>query len=126
LIKGLRTLLPAYDDREGVTAQFNLNLLTRINRELDGDFVLDRFAHSARWNQQDSAVEMHLVSLGAQTVTVADRRFNFVEGETIHTESSRKYDFPMWSALAADGGWAVSRTWMDAGEQFAVFGLLPT
>jgi dimethylhistidine N-methyltransferase len=125
LIKDLQTLLPAYDDREGVTAQFNINLLTRINRELDGDFVLDRFAHSARWNPRDSAVEMHLVSLEAQTVTVAGRRFDFAKGETIHTESSRKYDSSMWAAMAADSGWAVSRTWMDAREQFAIFGLLP-
>jgi dimethylhistidine N-methyltransferase len=126
LIKDLRTLLPAYDDREGVTAQFNINLLARINRELDGDFVLDRFAHSARWNQRDSAVEMHLVSLETQTVGVADRRFDFAEGETIHTESSRKYDSAMWTAMAADSGWVVSRTWMDVRKQFAIFGLLPT
>jgi dimethylhistidine N-methyltransferase len=125
LKKDLQTLLSAYDDREGVTAQFNLNLLTRINRELDGNFVLDRFAHSARWNEQDSAVEMHLVSLEAQTVTVADRRFDFAEGETIHTESSRKYDSPMLAAMAADSGWTVSRVWTDACEKFAVFGLLP-
>jgi dimethylhistidine N-methyltransferase len=125
LIKDLRTLLPAYDDRKGVTAQFNLNLLARINRELDGDFVLDRFAHSARWNERDCAVEMHLVSRQPQTVTVADRRFDFAEGETIHTESSRKYDSSMWKAMAAAGGWAVSRTWMDVRKQFAIFGLLP-
>jgi len=125
LIKDLRTLLPAYDDREGVTAKFNLNLLTRINRELDGDFVLDRFSHSARWNLRDSAVEMHLVSREAQTVMIAGRRFGFAENETIHTESSRKYDSSTWTAMAADSGWAVSRTWTDEREQFAVFGLIP-
>jgi dimethylhistidine N-methyltransferase len=125
LIKDLQTLLPAYDDRDGVTAQFNLNLLARINRELDGDFVLDRFAHDARWNPHESAVEMHLVSLESQTVTVVDRRFGFVEGETIHTESSRKYDSSTWAAMAADSGWAVSRTWMDAHRRFALYGLLP-
>jgi dimethylhistidine N-methyltransferase len=125
LIKDLHTLLPAYDDRDGVTAQFNLNLLARINRELDGDFVLDRFAHDARWNPHESAVEMHLVSLESQTVTVADRRFDFVEGETIHTESSRKYDSSTWAAMAADSGWAVSRTWTDAHKRFALYGLLP-
>jgi dimethylhistidine N-methyltransferase len=125
LKKDLQTLLCAYDDREGVTAQFNLNLLTRINRELDGDFVLDRFAHSARWNERESAVEMHLVSQVAQTVNIADRRFTFAAGETIHTESSRKYDSPIFAALAAEGGWTVRRVWTDAREQFAVFGLLP-
>ncbi|HEY5337490.1 MAG TPA: L-histidine N(alpha)-methyltransferase [Rhizomicrobium sp.] len=125
LKKDLQTLLTAYDDSQGVTAQFNLNLLARINRELDGDFVLDRFAHSARWNKRDSAVEMHLVSLEAQTATVANRRFTFVEGETIHTESSRKYDLPMFTTLAGESGWAVSQVWTDARAQFAVLGLLP-
>ncbi|HEY1615210.1 MAG TPA: L-histidine N(alpha)-methyltransferase [Rhizomicrobium sp.] len=125
LKKDQRTLLAAYDDQQGVTAAFNSNLLVRINRELGGDFDLKSFAHAARWNESESAVEMHLVSLAPQTVTVAKRRFAFFARETIHTESSRKYDRPMFEALASDGGWLVRKCWTDEGERFAVFGLEP-
>jgi dimethylhistidine N-methyltransferase len=121
--KDLGTLIAAYDDGEGVTAQFNLNLLARVNRELDGDFVLDRFQHSARWNKVESAVEMHLVSLIAQTAHVSARQFNFTAGETIHTESSRKYDVPGFLALAHNNGWRADRLWTDESGLFSVFGL---
>jgi dimethylhistidine N-methyltransferase len=125
LKKSLDILLPAYDDAAGVTAQFNLNLLRRINRELRGSFVLDNFAHSARWNPLESAVEMHLVSRTAQIVTIAEQRFEFVAGETIHTESSRKYDIASFERLARQCGWRISEQWIDAGQLFAVLGLTP-
>lgn len=123
LKKDVATLLNAYDDAEGVTAAFNLNLLARINRELDGAFPLDRFVHEARWNEAESAVEMHLVSLDARVVPISGRNFNFRAGETIHTESARKYDPSSFAALAAAGGWRVSLSWRDHAGRFAVLGL---
>jgi len=123
LKKDLATLLPAYDDREGVTAAFNLNMLTRINRELDGDFSVERFAHEARWSEAESAVEMHLVSLRDQLVTVGGQRFAFRAGETIHTESSRKYDVRSFMEVVEEGRWRVSAVWSDADRRLAVFGL---
>jgi len=91
----------AYDDVQGVTAAFNLNLLKRINRELQADFDLERFRHLAFYNEAESRVEMHLVSRTNQRVTVAARSFEFREGETIHTENSYKYSVPELRALAA-------------------------
>jgi len=123
LKKDVATLLAAYDDREGVTAAFNLNLLTRINRELGGDFSPEGFAHQARWNEVESAVEMHLVSLREQVVTVDGQRFGFEAGETIHTESSRKYDVPNFTEVLENGLWRVSAIWSDSDRRFAVFGL---
>lgn len=113
-------LVPAYDDAQGVTAAFNKNLLTRINRELSGDFDLDAFAHEARWNEELSRIEMHLVSLKAQTVHVAGERFDFAEGETIHTENSRKISLDLFSRMAARSGWTLTHKWMDEDELFAV------
>ncbi len=123
LKKDRRTLLNAYDDCEGVTAAFNLNLLERINRELDGEFPLERFIHEARWNEAESAVEMHLVSLDRRVVAVCGREFAFRAGETIHTESSRKYDLDAFGSLAEAGGWRIARAWHDRGRRFAVLGL---
>ena len=120
-----RRLIDAYHDREGVTAAFNLNLLARINRELDGDFPLDRFVHEARWNASDSAIEMHLVSLDARRVAVCGEIFPFEAGETIHTESSRKYDLDIFAILAESTGWRATKVWMDGNRHFAVFGLKP-
>ena len=121
--KDLSVLLRAYDDPQGVTAEFDLNLLARINCELDGDFTLDNFAHSARWNATESAVEMHLVSRRAQAVSVSGHRFDFDAGETIHTESSRKYDLNGFTQLANANGWQVDRIWKDERDYFSVFGL---
>ena len=125
LKKDPRTLLDAYDDGEGVTAAFNLNLLARINRELDGAFPLDRFAHEARWNETESAVEMHLVSLDARKILAAGRTFAFAAGESIHTESSRKYDLASFAALAGAAGWRLAHCWRDDAGRFAVLGLDP-
>jgi dimethylhistidine N-methyltransferase len=121
--KDLDILLPAYEDSAGVTAQFNLNLLRRVNRELDGDFALDQFRHSARWNEAESAVEMHLVSQVAQSASVFGQRFDFGAGETIHTESSRKYSAAEFIAVANRNGWRVDRVWSDDRGMFTLFGL---
>jgi dimethylhistidine N-methyltransferase len=123
LRKSIETLIAAYDDRRGVTAAFNLNLLARVNRDLGADFSVDRFAHEARWNERESAIEMHLVSLKAQIVTVAGRRFAFERGETIHTESSRKYDVPGFTDVVLQSGWRMAKVWSDPATRFAVFGL---
>jgi dimethylhistidine N-methyltransferase len=123
LTKDIRILLAAYNDRQGVTAAFNLNLLARINRELDADFRLERFAHEARWNSSNSAVEMHLVSLEAQTVTVGGQRFDFEAGESIHTETSRKYTVSTLSAIVESAGWYIEEMWTDPRQSFGVFGL---
>jgi dimethylhistidine N-methyltransferase len=126
LKKDIRTLIAAYDDRQGVTACFNLNLLTRINRELQGEFFLDRFSHQARWNDRTSAIEMHLVSLRDQCIAVGGHAFDFSQGETIHTESSRKYDAEEFTRVAQLQGWASSEIWKDDGDLFGVFGLQAT
>ena len=123
LKKDVGRLLAAYDDAAGVTAAFNLNLLARINRELGGDFALDGFRHEARWNETTSAVEMHLVSLKEQTVSVAGREVRFEAQETVHTEDSRKYDVAGFERLADAAGWTVERLWSDPERLFAVFGL---
>jgi dimethylhistidine N-methyltransferase len=110
----------AYDDAAGVTAAFNLNLLARINRELEGTFRLSRFAHRALWEPRAGRVEMHLVSLERHAVTVAGRRFEFERGETIHTENSYKYDRAQFEALAAGAGLRVREAWTDPEQLFSV------
>lgn len=124
--KNLDVLLRAYDDRAGVTAQFNLNLLARVNRELGGDFVLERFKHGARWREVEQAVEMHLISTVDQDVHVGGIRFHFDADESIHTESSRKYDLSDFSQMARKHGWSVERVWTDERNYFSVVGLRPS
>ena len=113
-------LVPAYDDAQGVTAAFNKNLLTRMNRELQAGFDPDAFEHEARWNEAASRIEMHLRSLKAQRVSVAGERFEFAAGETIHTENSRKIALDRFAALAEGAGWALSQSWLDDKALFAV------
>jgi dimethylhistidine N-methyltransferase len=120
LVKDPQVLIDAYDDAQGVTAAFNKNLLARINRELDGGFDLDAFAHEARWNAAQSRIEMHLRSLKPQTVRVGLSEFEFVEGETIHTENSHKFTPEGFAALAAGAGWRQDRLWTDPEGLFAV------
>ena len=120
LVKDRRVLVEAYDDPAGVTAAFEKNVLQRINRELGGDFDLTRFAYEARFDETTSAVEMELVSLAAQTVTVAGRRFAFAEGERLHTETSRKYTVDGFAAFAEGAGLRADRTWTDGRQWFAV------
>jgi uncharacterized SAM-dependent methyltransferase len=123
LCKSPEVLLPAYDDSAGVTARFNLNLLTRINRELGANFQLQHFAHAARWNESEAAVEMHLVSQCTQTVTIGERNFQFATGESIHTESSRKYEIADFTHMAKRTGWRVEHVWSDGGKRFAIIGM---
>ncbi|MBU2533419.1 MAG: L-histidine N(alpha)-methyltransferase [Alphaproteobacteria bacterium] len=123
LKKSTATLIPAYDDAAGVTAAFNLNLLTRINRELGGTFDTARFVHEARWNEDASAIEMHIVSEAEQEATVAGYTFSFDAGESIHTESSRKYDIDGFGRMAAAAGWRIAETWTDDSDLFAIVGL---
>ncbi|WOF75775.1 L-histidine N(alpha)-methyltransferase [Parvibaculaceae bacterium PLY_AMNH_Bact1] len=120
LKKDVGRLIPAYDDAAGVTAAFNLNILKRINRELAGTFALDQFAHEARWNEDASRVEMHLVSQMDQTVSVGGAMIGFAEGETIHTENSRKFALDELVQLAEAQGWTLSRSWMDDEKLFSV------
>ena len=120
LQKDASLLHAAYDDAEGVTAEFNKNLLRRINRELDADFDLDRFEHEARYNAEEGRVEMHLVSTEAQQVTVAGVPIDFAEGETICTEYSCKYTLDGFADLAASAGLAVEQVWTDDDALFSI------
>jgi len=110
----------AYNDAAGVTAAFNLNLLARINRELEGDFDLAGFEHRAFYEPEQGRIEMHLVSLKDQTVTVAGRKFAFARGETIHTENSYKYDIERFRSLAVSTGWSHRSVWTDSDRLFSV------
>jgi dimethylhistidine N-methyltransferase len=120
LKKDVGTLLRAYDDEAGVTAAFNLNLLARVNAELNGDFDLAAFAHEARYDEDRGRIEMHLKSLRAQRVAVSGQRFDFAAGETIHTENSHKFTVPEFHLLARAAGFAPLRTWTDAKARFSV------
>jgi L-histidine Nalpha-methyltransferase len=120
LEKSPSILIPAYNDAQGVTAAFNLNLLRRINRELGGTFNLDRFAHDAIYDEEAGRIEMHIVSLAAQTVRIRGRNFAFAEGERIHTENSHKYSIPQFQALAEAGGWRPVEVWADAKQLFSL------
>jgi L-histidine N-alpha-methyltransferase len=120
LKKSPAILLPAYNDAKGVTAAFNLNLLARINRELDGNFDLARFVHDAVYDEDAGRIEMHLVSLADQTVRILGREFAFVAGERIHTENSHKYSVDQFQALARGAGWAPVRVWTDEDQLFSL------
>jgi dimethylhistidine N-methyltransferase len=120
LVKPEAELVAAYDDALGVTAAFNKNLLARINRELGGDFDLDRFAHRAVWNAGESRIEMHLESLEPQEVRVAGRTFRFAAGETLHTENSYKFTLEGFAAQAQAAGWQFRRSWTSVQPAFAV------
>lgn len=113
-------LVPAYNDAGGVTAAFNLNLLRRLNREAAAAFDLSAFRHQAVWNDAESRIEMHLVSLRRQTVLVAGHPVAFEEGETIHTENSYKYGLPDFTALAAAAGWSSVAVWTDPAPLFSL------
>lgn len=111
----------AYDDSEGITAEFNLNLLARLNREADATFNLDNFKHKAVYNEELGRVEMHLVSLASQLVKVNQTIFRFREGESIHTESSYKYSTAEFSELAAKARFELKQCWMDEEKLFCVY-----
>ena len=120
MVKDVSVLLRAYDDAQGVTARFNLNVLKRINRELGGDFDLSAFSHCAVWNDSESRIEMHLVAKEAQQVRIAGRSFDFARGESIHTENSHKYTPEAFAALAESAGWTVERSWKSPAPEFAL------
>jgi dimethylhistidine N-methyltransferase len=111
----------AYDDAAGITAEFNLNMLRRINRELGATFDLDKFEHSAPYNAARGRVEMHLVSKIKQQVRVHDRYYDFTAGETIHSENSYKYDLEEFESLVEKAGWSKRKVWTDKKGYFAVF-----
>jgi dimethylhistidine N-methyltransferase len=113
LVKDPKILGPAYNDAEGVTAKFNLNLLARINRELGADFNLGTFEHHAFYNIEQSRIEMHLASAKRQKVRVNGATINFRAGETIHTENSYKYTIDSFQALARGSGWSPRKVWTD-------------
>ncbi|WAP70445.1 L-histidine N(alpha)-methyltransferase [Jiella pelagia] len=123
LKKDVAILTAAYDDAGGVTAAFDLNILTRINRELGADIAVESFAHEARWNAATSAVEMHLVAQEPVTFSIDGRAFSMTAGETIHTENSRKYDVKGLTALVEEAGWSLDEVWTDEDKLFAVMGL---
>jgi len=120
LRKDADILVPAYDDAAGVTASFNLNLLTRINRELGADFDLSAFEHHAIWNDTASRIEMHLVSQRSQSVKISGRTIHFDAGETIHTENSRKFSIDSLTPLFEQTGWNLNKQWLDERHYFAV------
>jgi L-histidine Nalpha-methyltransferase len=123
MVKDQDVLLAAYDDAAGVTAQFNMNMLARINRELDANFNLQLFRHQARWNEQQSRIEMHLESLLAQKIMVRalDLQLRFKLGETIHTENSYKFTDQRVVALLTRTGFRLRQKWSDAKGWFTVY-----
>jgi len=120
LKKDKKILDAAYNDSDGITEAFNLNLLKRINRELGGTFDLDRFAHLAFYNEDEGRIEMHLESLTAQTVQVGEKSFQFRQGERIHTENSYKYAIEEFQALATASGFSAVNVWTDDNHLFSV------
>jgi dimethylhistidine N-methyltransferase len=110
----------AYNDRAGVTAAFNLNLLERVNRELDGNLDIDGFEHLAFYNSAEGRVEIYIRSVADQTARIAGRRFRFAKNELIHTEYSYKYSVEEFRALAARAGFRPVDTWTDRAELFSV------
>ncbi|WP_128893019.1 L-histidine N(alpha)-methyltransferase [Erythrobacter sp. HKB08] len=113
LIKDRAVLEAAYDDAKGVTAEFNLNLARRINRELDGTIPVEKLRHEARWNDDFARIEMHLVALEDIAFEVAGRSFTMEAGETIHTENSHKFGKRSGNALLLAGGWTPVERWLD-------------
>jgi dimethylhistidine N-methyltransferase len=125
LKKSAQTLQAAYNDAQGVTADFNLNLLARINRELQGAFILDQFQHQAIYDASAGRIEMHLVSCCEQTVAVDGHRFQFAKDEPIVTEHSYKYTLSEFRRLAVRAGFEVARYWCDARQWFSAQYLTP-
>jgi dimethylhistidine N-methyltransferase len=124
LVKDPAILNAAYNDAAGVTAAFNLNLLERINRELDGEFKLANFCHRAFYNREKQRVEMHLVSRARQKVRVMGKLIDFRRGETIHTENSYKYSVELFRSHARSAGWTPAAFWLDEQKYFSVHALV--
>ena len=120
LIKDTKRLEQAYDDKRGVTAAFNRNLLTHINRALDANFAVDQFTHRALFNRAHARVEMHLVSEIDQTVEIRGQHFAFKAGETIQTENSYKFSVESFAENASHAGWQFERSWSDSENLFSL------
>jgi dimethylhistidine N-methyltransferase len=122
MVKDVATLIRAYDDRDGVTAAFNLNILHRLNRELGANFDTGCFRHRAHWNRGQSRIEMHLESTCDQWVDIpaAELSIQFAASETIHTESSYKFTRKTLGALLGDAGFTIKQTWTDPREWYAL------
>jgi dimethylhistidine N-methyltransferase len=118
-VKPVERLIAAYNDPEGVTAEFDLNLLARINRELDGDIPVDAFRHEARWNDILSRIEMHLVAQRDVDFTISGRSFHLAKRSSIHTENSHKYGQRGGRVLLLAGGWTPVAEWTDPAHDFA-------
>jgi uncharacterized SAM-dependent methyltransferase len=116
-------LIAAYDDAKGITAQFNKNILVRLNRELGASFDLDAFRHRIRWNADESRIEMHLESLAPQIVRISalDMEVEFADGETIHTENSYKFRLGEMEEMLAAAGFDAPQRWRDPDGWFAVY-----
>ncbi len=119
--KNTEILRKAYNDPEGVTAAFNLNLLTRLNRDLNATFNTGNFRHEAVYNEEKGRIEMHLISLLPQIVRVNQTVFRFREGETIHTENSYKYSIEEFTALGRRAGLTLRKSWQDKENLFSVY-----
>ena len=119
-VKPVERLLVAYDEPEGITAEFNLNLLHRINRELSADIEVDAFRHEARWNDILSRIEMHLVTVRDTAFAIEGRRYEFAKGSSIHTENSHKYGPRGGRVLLLAGGWTPLAEWSDEAGDFAL------
>lgn len=126
LKKDIETLLAAYDDQRGITASFNKNLLSRVNGELGGNFNLNTFEHVARYNENKGRIEMHLKSTTEQTVSINKELFEFLEGETIHTENCYKFTKESFTAMSSKAGLSPVKTWTDDQNLFAVMLLRTT
>lgn len=120
LVKDEDALIAAYNDAAGVTAAFNLNLITRINRELGGDIPAEALRHEARWNDTFARIEMHLVAEADISFTVSGKQFTMRAGESIHTENSHKFTKRSGQLLLAAGGWEPRGRWTDAAKQFSL------
>jgi len=120
LQKDLKILLPAYDDAKGVTAKFTLNLFHRINRELDGNLDMSRFAHKIIYNDELGRIEAYIESLADQEAEIFGTRIAFAKGEKIHVENSHKYTLPQFRGLASKAGWDAKQVWTDAENLFSL------
>lgn len=120
LIKDPDVLIAAYDDAAGVTAEFNYNLVRRINRELDGDIPLEFLRHEARWNDDFARIEMHLVAQKDISFSVSGQPFALAQGESLHTENSHKFSRRTGNTLLLAGGWTPTHRWLDSKERFSL------
>ena len=120
-VKPLDILIPAYDDAQGITAEFNLNLLTRVNRDLGANIPVSDFAHEARWNPARARIEMHLVARRDLSFQVGDTEISLRQGETLHTENSHKYRLEEAAMLLRCGGWEPIQSWSASDDWFTLF-----